>query len=120
YDNHQAKFSQPEFRKVGLIAVTPETVKDELNITEADIKAAYEAKKDSLGEPEKRHVQQIALPDMAAAEKAHEKITSGTDFVEVAKELGLSEADIDLGTVAKKDLADPVIAEEAFKLEKDA
>lgn len=120
YDNHQAKFTQPEFRKVGLIAVTPDTVKDQLNITEADIKAAYEAKRDTLGEPEKRHVQQIALPDMAAAEKAHEKITSGSDFVEVAKELGLSETDIDLGTVAKKDLADPVIAEEAFKLEKDA
>jgi peptidyl-prolyl cis-trans isomerase D len=120
YDNHHAKFTQPEYRKVGLIAVTPETVKDQLNITEDDLKAAYEIKKDTLGEPERRHVQQIALPDIEAAKKAHEKITSGTDFVEMAKELGLTETDIDLGTVARKDLADPTIAEEAFKLEKDA
>jgi len=120
YENHKAKYTQPEYRKVGLIAVTPDTVKDQLNITEADLEAAYEAKKNTLGAPERRHVQQIALPDMEAAEKAHEKITSGTDFVEVAKELGLSETDIDLGTVARKDLADPLIAEEAFKLEKDA
>ncbi len=120
YDNHHAKFTQPEYRKVGLIAVTPETVKDQLNITEDDLKAAYEIKKDTLGAPERRHVQQIALPDIEAARKPHEKITSGTDFVEMAKELGLTETDIDLGTVARKDLADPTIAEEAFKLEKDA
>lgn len=120
YDNHHAKFTQPEYRKVGLIAVTPETVKDQLNITEDDLKAAYEAKQDTLGEPERRHVQQIALPDIEAAKKAHEKITSGTDFVEMAKELGLTETDIDLGTLSRKDLADPTIAEEAFKLEKDA
>lgn len=120
YDNHQAKFTQPEYRKVGLIAVTPDTVKDKLNITEADVKAAYEAKKETLGAPERRHLQQIALPDMAAAEKAHEEIVSGTDFVEVAKGLGLSETDIDLGTVSRKEFADPTIAEEAFKLEKDA
>jgi peptidyl-prolyl cis-trans isomerase D len=120
YDNHHAKFTQPEYRKVGLIAVTPETVKDQLNITEDDLKAEYEIKKETLGAPERRHVQQIALPDIEAARKAHEKITSGTDFVEMAKELGLTETDIDLGTVARKDLADPTIAEEAFKLEKDA
>jgi peptidyl-prolyl cis-trans isomerase D len=57
---------------------------------------------------------------MAAAKAAHQKITSGTDFVEVAKELGLTETDIDLGTVSKKDFADVAIAEAAFKLDKDA
>jgi len=120
YDNHQAKFTQPEYRKVGVLAVTPETVKDELNITEDDLKATYEAKKETLGNVERRQLQQIALPDMAAAKAAHQKITSGTDFVEVAKELGLTETDIDLGTVSKKDFADAAIAEAAFKLDKDA
>jgi len=119
FDNHQAKFTQPEYRKVGVLAVTPETVKDQVKISEGDLTAAYEAKKDKLGNPERRHLQQIALPDMDAAKAAHEKITSGTDFVEVAKGLGLSETDIDLGKVTRSELADPAIAEEAFKLEKD-
>ncbi|MGH6736317.1 MAG: peptidyl-prolyl cis-trans isomerase [Methyloceanibacter sp.] len=117
YDNHHAKFTQPEYRKLGVLAVTPETVKDQVNISEADLKAAYEAQKNQLGNPERRHIQQIAFPDMEAAKAAHEKIKSGTDFVEVAKERGLSDSDIDLGTVARNELADPVIAEEAFKLE---
>ena len=62
YENHKSTFTQPEYRRVGLIAVTPETVRDELNITEADLKASYEAKKDTLGQAETRRVQQIALP----------------------------------------------------------
>jgi len=120
YDNHKAKFTQPEYRKIGVLAVTPETVKDQVNITEADLRAAYEAKKDKLGRPERRHLQQIALPDMAAAKATYDKIKSGTDFVEAAKELGLSESDIDLGKVTRDELADPAVAEEAFKLDKDA
>ena len=119
YENHRAKFTQPEFRKVGVLAVTPESVKDQVKITEADLKAAYEADKNTLGKPEKRLVQQITFPDLDAAKAALEKIKAGTDFLEVAKAQGLSEPDINLGNVTRAELADPVIAEEAFKLEKD-
>ena len=86
YENHQTKFTEPEYRKVGVLAVTPETVKDQVKITDADLKAAYEANKDKLGNPEKRHVQQIPFPDLAAANAAYQKIQSGTDFVAIAKE----------------------------------
>ena len=119
YDNHHGKFTQPEFRKLGVLAVTPESVKDQVQITEADIKAAYEAEKDQLGKPERRHVQQISFPDVAAANAAYQKIQSGTDFVAVAKEQGLSETDIDLGTVSRSELADPTIADAVFKLEEN-
>jgi peptidyl-prolyl cis-trans isomerase D len=117
YDNHHAKFTQPEYRKVGILAVTPETVKEHVNITDRDLQAAYEASKDTLGKPEKRHVQQIAFPDMAAATAAHDKIQSGTDFVQVAKDQGMSEADVDLGMVTRSQLADSAVADAAFKLE---
>jgi peptidyl-prolyl cis-trans isomerase D len=120
YDNHHAKFTQPEYRKLGLLTVTPETVKDQVDIGEADLKAAYEAQKGQLGNPERRALQQIAFPDMDAAKAAYDKIQSGTDFVEVAKAQGLSESDIDLGKVARSELADPTIAEKAFKLDTNA
>ena len=99
YENHQSKFTQPEYRKIGVLAVTPESVKDQVEITEADVRAAYEANKDLLGKPERRHLQQIPFPDIDAATAAYKKIQSGTDFVELAKEQGLSEADLDLGTL---------------------
>jgi peptidyl-prolyl cis-trans isomerase D len=117
YENHQSKYTQPEFRKIGVLAVTPETVKDQVNITEADLKAAYEANKDKLGKPEKRHVQQITFPDLAAANAAYQKLQSGTDFLALAKELNQAEADVDLGNVAKAEMADAAIADAAFALE---
>ena len=117
YDNHQSKFTQPEYRKIGVLAVTPETVKDQVEITEADVRAAYEANKDKLGNPERRKIQQIPFPDLDSAKAAYDKIQSGTDFVALAKERGLSESDIDLGTLARTELADPTIAEAAFSLE---
>ncbi|MGE3527966.1 MAG: peptidyl-prolyl cis-trans isomerase [Methyloceanibacter sp.] len=117
YDNHHSKFTQPQFRKIGVLAVTPDTLKDQLQITDADLNAAFEAKKDKLGAPEKRLIQQISFPDIAAANAAYQKIQSGTDFLAVAKEQGLSDADIDLGTLARTEFADPAIAEAAFTLE---
>ena len=119
YTNHQAKFTQPEFRKIGVLAVTPDTVKDKVKITDDDLKAAFEKDKDKLGTPERRHVQQISFPDKAAADAAYQKIQSGTDFVALAKELGSSESDIDLGVLKRVDMADATIGDAAFKLEKD-
>ena len=119
YDNHRAKFTQPEYRKIGVLAVTPETVKNEVQIKDSDVRAAFEASKDQLGTPEKRHVQQISFPDKAAADAAYQKIQSGTDFAAVAKEQGVSEADIDLGKVTRVELADPAIGDAAFKLEQN-
>jgi peptidyl-prolyl cis-trans isomerase D len=119
YDNHRAKFTQPEFRKVGLLAVTPETVKDKVEITDADLKAAFEREKEKLGTPERRRIEQLAFPDKEAADAAYQKIQSGTDFLALAKEQGLSESDIDLGLLKRAEMADAAIAEAAFKLEKD-
>jgi len=119
YDNHRGKFTQPEYRKIGVLAVTPETVKNEVQIKDSDVRAAFEASKDQLGTPEKRHVQQISFPDKAAADAAYQKIQTGTDFAAVAKEQGVSDADIDLGKVTRAELADPAMGDAAFKLEQN-
>lgn len=118
YDNHRAKFTQPEFRKIGLLAVTPETVKDKVEITDADLKAAFEREKEKLGTPERRRIEQLAFADKAAADAAYQKSQSGTDFIALAKEQGLSESDIDLGLLKRAEMADAAIADAAFKLEK--
>ena len=119
YENHRAKFTQPEFRKLGVLAVTPESVRDQVQITENDLKTTYEADKGQLGNPERRQVQQIPFADKAAADAALQKIQSGTDFMEVAKQNGLSEGDVDLGLLKRGDLADPAVAEVAFAAEEN-
>jgi peptidyl-prolyl cis-trans isomerase D len=119
YDNHQAKFTQPEFRKFGVLAVTPESVKDKVQITDDDLKAAFDKDKGKLSTPERRRVQQIVFPDRAAADAAYQKIQSGTGFVDIAKAQGVSEIDLDLGMLKRSDMADSAIGGAAFKLDKD-
>ena len=119
YENHRAKFTQPEFRKIGVLAVTPESVRDQVQISENDLKTTYETDKGELGNPERRQVQQIPFADKTAADAALQKIRSGTDFMEVAKQSGLSEADVDLGLLKRGDLADPAVAEVAFAAEEN-
>jgi peptidyl-prolyl cis-trans isomerase D len=116
YDNNKGQFTRPEYRKIGILAVTPETVRDQIELTEDEIKETYEARKETFGRPERRRVQQISFDSVEDAKAAKEKIEQGTDFVEIGKEQGFSEIDIDLGMLREDQLADPAIASTAFRL----
>src|SRR5437868_3759543 len=66
--------------------------------------------------PERRHILQIDFPNAEAASAAAERIAKGASLVDVAKELGKSEKDIDLGTVPKAAIIDRAVADAAFSL----
>ena len=119
YEANKASFRAPQYRKVALLIVTPDTVRDKIKVTDEEIKQTYEADINRYRTPEKRRIQQISFPDKESAEAAKKKIEAGTDFAAVAKERGFSEADIDLGLVAKSGLGDPAVADAAFAAQKD-
>src|SRR6185436_16658393 len=58
----------------------------------------------------------LAKPDAVTDADAHERITKGAKFDDVAKERQLKESDTDLGMVAKSDIIDPAVADAAFSL----
>lgn len=120
YDSHKSAFTAPEFRKLAILALTPDTLKNTISISDADLRARYDAEPARYRTVERRHVLQISFPDQATAEKAHAKIQGGADFMSVAKEHDFTESDVDLGTLPKSGLADPAIADAAFKLDKGA
>jgi len=117
YNTHKGEFRAPEFRKVGVIQLTPVTLAKSIEIPEADIKASFENNKVRFNRPERRTVLQIAFPDDAAAKEAHEKLKNGADFMEVAKERGFTESDVNLGTLARNGISDKKIADAVFSLE---
>lgn len=118
YDNHKATFTVPEFRKVGYFAVTPQTVKSKVKISEDELKREFNAEKAKYAKPAKRHILQISFPSFKAANAAYEKIQSGTSFTDIAKEQGFKPSDIDLGTLTRQGMADPVLSKTAFALKK--
>jgi len=117
YDERKGEFRAPEFRKFTYIAVTPDDLAAKATVTDDDARADYDARKDKYTTPEKRTIQQIAFPNAADAKAAADRIKSGqSTFDAVAAERKVAPGDLELGTVARKDLLDPAIADAAFKL----
>lgn len=119
YETNKRRFVVPEFRKFQALLLTSAAAKSQMNITDAELKTIYEADKSAFAVPEQRRIQQIPFEDEAAATKAKAKLATGTTFLDVAKEAGAKEADINLGLMTKEALIDSTIADAAFTLEKD-
>jgi peptidyl-prolyl cis-trans isomerase D len=116
FDDRKVIFRAPEYRKITTLSVTPADLAKSIEVSDADVKKAYDQNLKAYTTPERRHVEQIVFPKMADAQAASERIKSGTSFTAIATERGLKEGDIDLGTVAKTAIIDPAVADAAFSL----
>jgi peptidyl-prolyl cis-trans isomerase D len=119
YEANKATFMAPEFRKIGLLVLSIDSIKKTMDVTDAEAQASYDDSQKDYNTPERRRVQQIAFKDKAAAEAAKKAIAGGKSFGDAAKEAGAKDSDIDLGLIAKDRLIDPKIADAAFSLAKD-
>ena len=119
YAAHQAEFMIPERRTIATIVLDAKALAETIDVSDQEINTTYERDKSRFGAPEKRDVQQIAFPDMAAAEAALKRIRAGEDFMKVAADRGYSPKDVDLGEVLQTDIPDEAIAKGAFSLAKD-
>jgi peptidyl-prolyl cis-trans isomerase D len=116
FDDHKTQFRAPEYRKLSFVVINPEEVGKWSEVSDEDAKKAFEQRRDRIGTPEKREVQQMVFPNAEEAATARSRITSGTSFDDVAKERNLNLADVDLGMIAKSAIIDPAIADAAFAL----
>jgi peptidyl-prolyl cis-trans isomerase D len=116
FEDRKTLFRAPEYRKLVLVALIPSEQARWIEISDADLKRAYEERRARYVTPERRHILQIDFPNAEAANAAAERIAKGTSFAEIAKELGKSEKDIDLGTVPKAAVIDRAAADAAFAL----
>jgi peptidyl-prolyl cis-trans isomerase D len=116
FKDNATAFRAPEFRKLTVLALTPESLASQIKISDEELKTAYERVRDRLGEPERRQVDQIIIADPAEAEKVAARFAAGATFDEIVAERKLNAADISLGLVAKRDIVDTEVAEAAFSL----
>src|SRR6202158_3246646 len=116
FEDHKAQFRAPEYRKIAFVAITPEEIGKWSEVSDDDAKKLFEQRRDRLGTPDKREVSQMVFPNVEEAATARSRIASGLSFDDLAKELGLPAADVDLGMVAKSEIIDPAVADAAFSL----
>jgi len=116
FEARKILFRAPEYRKIQTVVVTPAALAQWMVISDADIKAAYDAHRSDYVTPERRHIEQIVFPTMAEADAAEARLKGGLSFTALAAERGLKTQDIDLGMVPKAEIVDPPVANAAFAL----
>src|SRR5262245_3192628 len=119
FEQRKAQFRAPEYRKVIVVALLPAERARWVEISDEDLKKAYEERKNRLTTPERRQIQQIAFPNADEAKAVSERISKGETFDAIAKERGLADKDIELGTFPKAGIFDRAVADAAFALKQD-
>ncbi|MDQ7263997.1 SurA N-terminal domain-containing protein [Paracoccus sp. PS-1] len=99
------RFTAPEIRKITYVWLTPEMLEDEVEVDEQALRDLYQDRIDEFQQPERRMVERLVFPTVAAAEEAKARIDRGeVTFEQLAAERGLTLADIDLGEVSQAEL----------------
>ena len=119
HENNPAMFSSPEYREAAVAVLTAEIMGREVEVSEADIAAAYEQRRASFETPERRTVEQALFQDEAAARRVFEEWSADpeTPFSVVAARTEAAGGQAtQLGTVDRGSLPVPELAEAAFSL----
>lgn len=102
YDAHPDDFTRPETRHITYVWLSPEMMSDRVQLDDAALRATYEERIDEFVTPERRLVERLVYPTEAEAAAAKARLDSGqATFEDLAKERGLTLADIDLGEMSK-------------------
>ncbi|RED53275.1 SurA N-terminal domain-containing protein [Aestuariispira insulae] len=121
YEERKEAFRAPEYRSITFVEITPSKLASGIEISEEQVKEAYDQRLDQYTKKETRKIYQMPLADKATADKAYAALQQGGDFIEVGKEFaGLGEGDLLLGSVSLSDIPDEGLAETAFSLEKNS
>ena len=116
YESVSASYDAPALRSAQVGSLSPDMFAAEMQISDADIAAAYDARLDEFTTPETREIRQMVFDDAATAQTAFDRVEAGEAFADVAVDmLGWTADDVALGTVSKADLDGP-LGEAAFGL----
>src|SRR6195256_4536137 len=116
FHDHKTQFRAPEYRKLSFVAINPEEIGKWSEISDEDAKKIFDQRRDKIGTPEKREVQQMVFPNAEEALAGRGRITSDLSFDDLAKERNLNLSDVDLGMITKSAIIDPAVADAAFSL----
>ncbi|MBY0431498.1 MAG: SurA N-terminal domain-containing protein, partial [Rhodospirillales bacterium] len=119
YKEHSQRFMAPEYRGLTFLLLRPVDVAGDIQVSDEQVKEAYEAHQSEYGEPERRVVEQILLDSEAEAQKAREMVRDGKKIQDIAA-IGDKPREVQpLGWVTKGDLPED-LAEAVFALPEKA
>ncbi len=104
YENNQQRYTSPEYRRIRAVVLSPETLSGEIQVSDADIKAAYDARSSEFNTPEKRSVEVLLTQDEATAQKLAAAWQAGASWEAIQKQaeaVGASGVELDHATMVE-------------------
>jgi peptidyl-prolyl cis-trans isomerase D len=123
YKAHADLFAKPEYRKIGFFVVRPEDVIAHMDIPDADLRQAYDDRKASFTQPERRDFTQMLFKTEADADAAAKKLREGADGDTQAKAPGSKASGLIASNevkAAQRDELLPKIGDAAFSADAKA
>jgi peptidyl-prolyl cis-trans isomerase D len=116
YETHKFQYAEPEKRSFQVVVIDQDKIEKSINITDAQLRAAYSANMDNFRTPERVHVRHILIKTvdksdsekkqlLAKAQDVLKQVKNGGNFEEIAKKSsedpGSAEKGGDLGWVVR-------------------
>ncbi|CAK7192594.1 Chaperone SurA [Commensalibacter sp. Nvir] len=77
YENHRWQFTTPEFRRIKLVYISPETVAKDIDVTDQEIQKFYDSRKNYFIKPESKTLQIVTVQDEKVAKSLLEQWKGG-------------------------------------------
>jgi peptidyl-prolyl cis-trans isomerase D len=116
FEDRKILFRAPEYRKVVVVTLIPSELARLIEISDADLKRAYEERRTRFVTPEQRSIHQILFASAEDAMAAAERIAKGETFDQIAADPAYKDRYSDLGVMTKAALIDRAISDAAFAL----
>ena len=113
YDNHVGQFQAPEYRRIKLVLLSPETVARGIEVTEADERALFKAQNGTGRVPEKRSVQVITAPTEARAQALATLWNGGAGWAQM-QAAATDSVPVALDDASEPNFPDPALGRLAF------
>jgi len=113
--NNPAQFSIPELREARLAVLSAETLADQIEVSDEDARAAFEARRAQFETPERRDLQQALMPTEEATRMLAAIWAANPDFAALqAAATASGGGALALGDLARADLPVEALAAAAF------
>jgi len=114
YDGVKTNYDAPTMRSARVGSLTPALIMDDVEVSEDDVKSAFDIRLDEFTTPETRAIRQMVFDDAESAQAALERVKAGEEFNDVAADiLNWTVSDVSLGTLPRSAL-DDTLGEAAF------
>jgi peptidyl-prolyl cis-trans isomerase D len=120
YDNHPDSYATPEYRRIKVIELSPQSLASEITVSDDELRAAYEERRSQFVKAPKRSAQVISTTDEAKAKALADKWRGGEGWAGMEK---AAQADgaaaIAEDNAAQVEFPDPDLAKAVFSAPAD-